>query len=304
MFEIVFLGTSASAPSINRGLSANMILYNEYRFLIDCGEGTQRQLLQSGLGFRRLDKILLTHGHLDHILGLGGLASTFSRWEAIDHIEIYGGEAALKRVKILIKDVVLGNATPAIRIDYCPLKPGILFEDDSFTLSAFPVIHRGAGCFGFLFEEKSRRPFDNKRAEALNIPFGPERKHLVAGQSITLSNGRVIHPDDVLGAEIPGVKLAFMADVGSTAGLMKYVKNANAMVIESTYIHKDVEMARRFGHLTAAEAAQLAKDANVKNLYLTHLSRRYRERDVLTEAQAIFPNTVVVRDFDRVQVSK
>ena len=304
MFEIVFLGTSASAPSINRGLSANIILYNEYRFLIDCGEGTQRQLLKSGLGFRRLDKILLTHGHLDHILGLGGLASTFSRWEAIDHIEIYGGEAALKRVKTLIQDVVLGNATPPIKIDYCPLKPGVIFEDSTFTLSAFPVVHRGAGCYGFLFEEKSRRPFDNKRAEALNVPFGPERKQLVAGKPITLNNGRVIHPDDVLGEEIPGAKLAFMADVGSTAGLMKYVKNANAMVIESTYIHQDIDMARRFGHLTAAEAAQLAKDAGVEKLYLTHLSRRYRERDIAIEAQAIFPNTVVVRDFDRVQVTK
>jgi len=153
MFEIVFLGTSASAPSINRGLSANLILYKEYRFLIDCGEGTQRQLLQSGLGFRKLDKILLTHGHLDHILGLGGLASTFSRWEAIDHIEIYGGEPALKRVKTLIEDVVLGHATPPIRIDYCPLTADPIMENSSFTLSAFPVKHRGQGCYGFLFQE-------------------------------------------------------------------------------------------------------------------------------------------------------
>ncbi|MFQ5575959.1 MAG: MBL fold metallo-hydrolase, partial [Anaerolineae bacterium] len=164
MFEIVFLGTSASAPSINRGLSANMVLYNEYRFLIDCGEGTQRQLLQSGLGFRRLDKILLTHGHLDHILGLGGLASTFSRWEAIDHIEIYGGKPALNRVKTLIEGVVLGNATPPLRIDYCPIISGVIFEDSTFTLSAFPVSHRGAGCFGFTFHQKPRRPYNPRKA--------------------------------------------------------------------------------------------------------------------------------------------
>lgn len=304
MFEIVFLGTSASAPSVNRGLSANMILYNEYRFLIDCGEGTQRQLLQSGLGFRRLDKILLTHGHLDHILGLAGLISTFSRWEAIDHIEIYGGLPALNRVKTLIEDVVLGTATPPIQIDYHPLALGTIFEDDSFTLSAFPVSHRGSGCFGFVFQEKSRRPFDAEKADALNIPFGPERKSLVNGEIITLDDGQVIHPDDVLGAEIPGGKLVFMADVGKTEGLVEIAKDASALVIEATYLNSEVELARKFGHITAAEGAMLAKEANVKQLYLTHLSRRYRDRDVAAEAEAIFENTMVVRDFDRVQVGR
>ncbi len=281
-----------------------MVMYKDYRFLIDCGEGTQRQLLQSGLGFRRLDKILLTHGHLDHILGLGGLASTFGRWEAIDHIEIYGGEPALRRVKILIEDVVLGNARPPLQIDYRRLKPGLVFEDKTFTLSAFPVQHRGPGCFGFVFAEKTRRPFVPEKAEALGVPFGPERRNLVAGRAVTLADGRTVLPDEVLGDEIPGVKLVFMADVGSTEGLLPVVQNADAMVIEATYLDSEADMAQKFGHLTAARAAQLAKTANVKKLYLTHLSRRYRERDVLAEARAVFPATVVVRDFDRVQVSR
>ena len=109
MFELVFLGTSASAPSVQRGLSAAMVLHREYRFLIDCGEGTQRQILRSGLGFKRLERILLTHGHLDHILGLGGLASTFGRWEAIEEMEIWGGAGALNRVRELMR-VVFGAA--------------------------------------------------------------------------------------------------------------------------------------------------------------------------------------------------
>src|SRR5689334_18188616 len=108
MFEIVFFGTSASAPSIHRGLPAMAVIAGEYRFLIDCGEGTQRQILRSGIGFKRLHHILLTHGHLDHILGLGGLVSTFAHWESIEELEIWGGKATLDRVNTLLFGVVLG----------------------------------------------------------------------------------------------------------------------------------------------------------------------------------------------------
>ncbi|MFC2046605.1 MBL fold metallo-hydrolase, partial [Chloroflexota bacterium] len=152
MFEVVFLGTSASAPSIRRGLPAAVVMHREYRFLVDCGEGTQRQLLRSGLGFRRLDRILLTHGHLDHMLGLAGLASTFSRWEMIDQMEIYGGRWALDRVEALMR-VVFGRYRPPIRLVLTNLEPGVILEDDSFLLEAFPVSHRGPGNFGFAFQE-------------------------------------------------------------------------------------------------------------------------------------------------------
>lgn len=304
MFELIFLGTSASAPSIHRGLSSQVVLYNEYRFLIDCGEGTQRQLLKSGLGFKRLDKVLFTHGHLDHILGLGGLASTFSRWEAIDRVEIYGGAWALDRVKDLLLGVVLRGASPALRIDFIELKPGLVMEDENFQLRAFWVSHRGPDCFGFAFEEKARRPFLVEKAEALGVPSGPERRILVNGGSITLADGRVIKADDVLGDPIPGAKLVFVGDAGRVDNLVDEVRGADTLVIEATYLEVEADMARRFGHLTAAQSARLAAEAEVRELWLTHISRRYREAEVLAEAQAIFPNVHIARDFDRLKVVK
>ena len=304
MFEFVFLGTSASAPSIRRGLSAHILLHTDYRFLIDCGEGTQRQILRSGLGFKRLERVLLTHGHLDHILGLGGLVSTFSRWEVIDRLEIYGGAWTLDRVHDLIFKVVLRGARPPLDIRLVEIKPGVLLEDEDFELSAFPVSHRGTDCFGFSFFEKPRRPFLNEVAEALGVPRGPERRALVNGRSLTLNDGRVIHPDQVLGLPRPGAKLVHVGDVGHIDDLYEYARDADALIVEATYLSQEADMARNFGHLTAAAAAQLARNANVRQLFLTHISRRYREKDVLAEATAIFPQTTIARDFDHIRVAK
>ena len=304
MFELIFLGTSSSAPSVQRGLSGHIIMHRQYRFLLDCGEGTQRQILHSGLGFKRLNKVLLTHSHLDHILGLGGLISTLARWENLENIDIYGGRATLKRVSDLLFKVVFPGGHTPLDINLITLEPGVIMEDDKFVLSAFPVSHRGPDCFGFVFEEKERRPFLDDQAAALGVPVGPERGLLVRGQTITLSDGRTIHPDDVLGETIPGVKYIHTGDVGRTDTLLEICRNADTLVIGSTYVEEEAEMAQQFGHMTAARAATLARDAGVKSLILTHLSRRYFERDVRREAQAIFPNTAVARDFDHFQITR
>jgi ribonuclease Z len=303
MFEIVFLGTSASAPSIHRGLSAQVVMHDEHRFLIDCGEGTQRQILQSGIGFKRLNRILVTHGHLDHILGLAGLLSTFMRWETIDgDLEIYGGRSALDRVHDLLYGVVLRGARPPMPLNFFEIKEGVIIDEADFSISAFPVWHRSPDCFGYAFQEKSRRPFLPEKAEALAIPPGPWRRDLVSGSAVTLPDGRTIQPDDVLGPARPGTRLVHIGDVGRTDDLISICRDADGLVIESTYLDEEAEMARQFAHMTARGAAELAVQAGVGQLILTHLSRRYRERDILAEARSVFPNTVVARDFDDFQV--
>ena len=298
MFEIVFLGTSASAPSVYRGLPAQAVLAGEQRYLIDCGEGTQRQILRSGIGFKRLNRILLTHAHLDHILGLGGLVSTFVRWENIDELEIWGGEQTLNRVQALLFGVVLDFERLQVKLHLVDLQPGKMIETKDYTVHAFPVTHRGRGNFGFIFQQKSHSPFLADKAEALGIPAGPIRRDLVQGETITLLDGRIITPDMVLGDSVPGVKLVHIGDVGRTDNIQEYVADADALVIEATFLDEDAETAQAFGHITAKQAATLARETDVKTLILTHVSRRYRERDIIEEARSVFPDTYVARDMD------
>ena len=304
MIEIVLLGTAASAPTIERGMPAQIVIYQDERFLVDCGEGTQRQILSSGLGFRRLERVLLTHGHLDHILGLGGLISTFARWEAVDSIEIYGGRWALERVGELLFNVVLRGARPPVPVELTDIHPGFLLGSETFAVYAFPVTHRGPGSYGYLFRERPRRPFLVEKATALGVPAGPERSKLVNGESISLADGRVIEPDEVLGPKRPGLSLALTGDTARVDNLVEVVRGVDLLVCEATYLESDAQMARQYGHITAAQAAQLAREAGVRLLVLNHLSQRYPVRKMLEEARAIFPATIVSRDFDHYRITR
>ena len=304
MFELIFLGTSASAPSIKRGLSSLVVKHDEFRFMVDCGEGTQRQILKSGVGFKRLNHILLTHGHLDHILGLAGMLSTFMRWEAIEEVNIYGTRHTMDRVSDLINGVVLRGTKPPMPLNLLEIKPGLIFQSKHFAIQAFPVDHRGSSSLGYRFIEKSHRPFLSEVAEALGVPNGPCRRDLVQGQSIILEDARVIKPEDVLGEERPGVNLVIVGDVGKPEKLREHVAAADVMVIEATYLEEDTEMAETFGHSTAADVARLAAETGVGKLILTHVSRRYRDDDILAEARAIFPETYLANDFDRFEIRK
>lgn len=299
MFDIVFLGTSASAPSIYRGLSSQAILAGEDRFLVDCGEGTQRQILRSGIGFKKLNRILLTHSHLDHILGLGGLVSTFTRWESMEDLHIWGGAHTLDRVRTLLYDVVLAGQTPPIPIYLNKIdSPITIYEGRSFSVQAFPVTHRGQGCFGYIFKEYDHHPFNVEKATALGVPNGPQRGLLVKGETITLDDGTVVTPDMVLGEKIIGTKVCITGDIARTDNIKEYVADADVLITEATFLDSERHEANSFGHITAKQAGELAKEVNIKHLLLTHVSRRYREFEVIKEAQATFSDSIVVRDLD------
>ncbi len=181
---------------------------------------------------------------------------------------------------------------------------GVFFDAPDFTISAFPVQHRSPDCLGYLFEEKSRRPFLPEKAEELGIPNSPLRHELMQGKQVILANGQVVTPDMVMGELRVGTRLAALGDLGETESLVDLLKGVDGMVIESTYLDEEADMAKEFAHLTAKQAAQFANQIGARQLILTHLSRRYRDKDVLAEAQQVFPEVKVAHDFDTFTVKR
>jgi len=301
MFALTFLGTSASVPSVERNHPALLLEAAGERMLIDCGEGTQRQLLRSGAGFRRLDRILLTHGHLDHVLGIPGLFSTLGLRQTSDVMTIHAGPGTLD-VVIRMLAGFWGEGRAPISVQFAPLSEGPVVDVGDFAISCFPVRHRGTDSFGFTFQSPARRHLLSDRLAALGVPDGPLRGELAAGRPITIEGGRMIDPEDVLGPPSGGKKLVVIGDTETTEGLFHRVADADLLVIEATFLDRDAPTARDYGHLTAAEAAWFAAASNVQQLVLTHQSGRYEDNEILAEAAAIFPNVRIAADFDRIVV--
>ncbi|RXH04904.1 ribonuclease Z [Bradyrhizobium vignae] len=300
MFALTFLGTSASVPSAERNHPALLVEAAGKRVLIDCGEGTQRQLLRSGAGFRRLDRILLTHAHLDHVLGIPGLFSTLGLRQTSDAMTIHGGQGTLDIVIRMLAGLWGAGRAP-IAVKFAPLSAGRVIDADEFTIDCFPVRHRDTDSFGFVFQSPARRHLRPDRLVALGVPDGPLRGELAASRPIVLA-GRTIDPEDVLGPPSRGRRLVVIGDIETTEGLSPYVADANMMVIEATFLDRDAPTARNYGHLTAAEAASFAAANNVGQLVLTHMSGRYEDEEILAEATRIFPNSRIAADFDRLVI--
>ena len=302
MFEVTFLGTAASTPSAERGLPAVLVQAAGERFLIDCGEGTQRQMLRAGSGFRRLGHVLLTHAHLDHVLGLGGLIATLGLMDLRDTLRICGSRETMHFVA-----QYLGSLFPLPRapvpLEFVELQPGPVLATGQFTVSCFPVKHRGTESLGYRFDTIARAHLDGDRLAALGVPPGPLRAELAAGRSVVLPDGRRIGPDSVRGPPAAGASLAVVGDTEEVDTLTQAVGGADALVIEATFLERDAALASERGHLTAAEAGRLAAAAKVGALYLTHISGRYDPAEIAAEAGRLFAAVSVASDFDRVSVT-
>jgi ribonuclease Z len=301
MFDLTFLGTSASVPSAERNHPGLLVESGGHRILVDCGEGTQRQLLRSGAGFRRLDRLLLTHGHLDHVLGIPGLFSTLRLRQSSDVVAIHASPGTLDIVIRMLAGL-WGEGRAPIPLELVPLVEGQILDAGEFTVDCFPVRHRDTDSFAFTFESRARRHLLPDRLSTLSVPDGPQRKDLAEGRAIVLSDGRTIDPEDVLGPPEKRRKLVVIGDTETTDGLSEHVRDADLLVIEATFLERDAATAIDYGHLTAVKAAQLAADSGVKQLVLTHISGRYEDHEILAEATRIFPNSRVAADLDRITI--
>jgi ribonuclease Z len=250
--------------------------------------------------------VLLTHAHLDHVLGLAGLLATLALYRARGTIEIIGSDETVAFVRRYLADTIgpehAGGPEHPGSYRLRSVAPGLVLERPGWSLEAFPVAHRGTASLGYRFQDGIRHPLDPERLDALGIPEGPERAALAGGRPVMLANGRQILPEMVRGAAVPGAALAVVGDAEEIAGLVEPVRGVDALVIEATFLERDAALARARGHLTAAAAAQLARDAAIGELLLTHISGRYPPAEVLAEAARHFPRVRVAADFDRVPI--
>lgn len=296
--DLVFLGTAGSMPTAQRAPAALLVRRGGDRLLFDCAEGTQRQLLRSSVGLVDLPDIFLTHFHADHVLGLPGMLKTFSLRGRELPLAIHGPRGlgdllgSLKRV--------VGKLSYEVHL--VELEPGDVLERDGYRLAAFEVSH-GVSALGWSLIEATRPGrFDVEGADALGIPNGPERGTLQRGESLTLADGRTVSAEQVLGPPRPGRKVVLTGDTAPSEAIVEAAWGADVFVTEATFSDEEQERASETMHQTATQAADVARRANVGLLALTHLSNRYFGPEIAREAREIFPETVVPRDFDVIDV--
>jgi ribonuclease Z len=290
--SIFFAGTAGSIPTARRGLPAVLVRRGGDRILFDCGEGTQRQLVSS-VGLADLDDIFLTHFHTDHWLGLPGLLKTFDL-RGRDHPLAIHGPPGLRD---LLQFALRAFGRTKFQLDLVELAPGDVLERDGYRIAAVRVAHRGPAYGYVMFENDRPGEFDPREAERLGLVPGPEFGRLQRGETI-----RGIAPERVLGPPRLGRKLMISGDTAPSASVEVAAHRADVLVHEATFAEDEVERAAETGHSTAGQAATLAKQAEVRMLALTHFSTRYPVGVLRDEARAIFPRTVLPRDFDTIEV--
>jgi ribonuclease Z len=294
--SVLFLGTAGSMPTVQRAPASLLIRRGGDRLLVDCGEGTQRQLLRS-VGLPDIEHVFLTHFHADHFLGLPGMLKTFTLRGREAPLNIYGPRG----LKGLMSDLkrIYGKLSYEVRL--LELQPSDAVELGDYRVGAYAAVHRTEALGYALVEDDRPGRFDPERARSLGVPAGPEFGRLQRGEPVQ-ADGRVIEPREVMGEARPGRTLVFTGDSEPCEATIAVARGAELLVHDGTFAEDEAERARQTGHSTAGQAAEVARAAGVSLLALTHLSSRYFAPVIEEEARAIFERSVVPRDFDVIEV--
>jgi len=296
---IYFLGTGGSWPSSDRNVSATAIKRGKEVLLFDCGEGTQRQIQKSALSYMQITKIFVTHFHGDHFLGLPGLFQTLQLNDRTDEIHVYGPRGMNK---LLHQVLHLGYFTPAYDIIGHELKDGDAVRFDGYTVRCIDAVHNVPALSYSLEEENRPGRFNKERALELGVPEGRMFGRLQRGQAVEV-NGKTITPDMVLGEPRKGRKITISGDTAPYDAFIEFARESDVLIHDATTDSSLKEKANEYGHSTARQAAEVALEAGVDRLYLTHISPRYRDAKPLeNEARDVFPESYVAHDFMEVEV--
>jgi ribonuclease Z len=290
--SIFFAGTAGSVPTARRGLPATLLRRGGDKLLIDCGEGTQRQLLRS-VGLPEVTEVFLTHLHVDHWLGLPGMLKSFELRERTAPLTVYGPPGTVALMDAMRR--VFGRLR--YRFSVVDLEPDAIVEFGEYEIHALRVRHRGEA-YGYAFIEADRPGrFDADLATSLGVRPGPDFGRLQRGETV---DG--VRPQQVMGETRAGRRLVFSGDTSPCDMVRVAADGADVLVHEATFTSEERERALETGHSTARQAAELAAEAGVRLLALTHVSTRYAGGEIRDEARAVFPRTVVPRDFDTIEV--
>lgn len=299
--RVIFLGTSASVPTDERSLPSIIIQREGDILMFDCGEGTQRQMIRAGIGLNRKMIVFITHMHGDHILGLPGMIQTMSLLGRNKPLKIYGPNGIRDFMEAIIKTVKFWLSFP-IMVNEVNLE-GTIYENEDYKVQAVFAEHSIQSLAYALIEKPRPGRFYPEKALALGIPKGPLWSLLQKGMEITLPDGRIIKPSNVLGPPRPGRKIVYSGDTRPSEKIVELARNADILIHEATLGDDLADRALEEGHSTPSEAAQVALKANVKLLILTHISARYSNpRILLEQAKKIFPNTHIPNDLEKIEV--
>lgn len=304
--EVVVLGSSSAAPTLRRGLSSTAIIREGETILFDCGEATQFQMIRRGIPRRKFHHILISHLHGDHIFGLGGLISSLNLSQREYPLHVHGPRGIARFVKFMTtfpRPTRLGFELHVH--EFPPDHRGLVYSTPSYHVLARPLDHTTPTLGYRLQEEDLPGRFDEEQAEALGIPFGPQRGALVRGESIVLPDGRRIRPETVVGPPRKGQAIAYCLDTAVSREALELARGADLLIHEATYADEFEDMARDRKHSTIRQAATIAKEAGVRKFLATHFSTRYDGPALAgleAEGRDIFPDLLIARDGLRIEV--